>query len=45
MDEYESMQRTIEFFSDRDLMIQIEKGKREDVKIRDFEKLAQELGI
>ena len=31
--------------SDRDLMTQIEEGKREDVKIRDFETLTQELGI
>lgn len=45
MDEYESMQRTIEVLSDRDLMTQIETGKRENVKIRDFETLAMELGI
>jgi hypothetical protein len=45
MDEYESIQRTIEVLSDRDLMTQIEEGKREDVKIHDFETLAQELGI
>ncbi len=45
MDEYESMQRTIEVLSDPDLMNQIEEGKREDVKIRDFEELAKELGI
>jgi len=41
VDEYESMQRTIEVLSDRDL----EEGKREGVKIRDFEELAKELGI
>ncbi len=45
VDEYESMRRTIEVLSDRDLMYQIEEGKREDVKIRDFEELAKELGI
>ena len=45
VDEYESMQRTIEVLSDRDLMNQIEEGKREDVKRRDFEELAKELGI
>jgi PHD/YefM family antitoxin component YafN of YafNO toxin-antitoxin module len=45
VDEYKSMQRTIEMLSDRDLMHQIEEGKREDVKIRDFEELAKELGI
>jgi PHD/YefM family antitoxin component YafN of YafNO toxin-antitoxin module len=45
IDEYESMQRTIKVLSDRDLMNQIEEGKRDDVKIRDFEELAKELGI
>jgi len=45
MDEYESMQRTIEVLSDPDLMNQIEEGKRDGVKIRDFEELAKELGI
>ena len=45
MDEYESMQRTIEVLSDRDLMNQIEEGKRDGVKIRDFEELAKRLGI
>jgi len=45
VDEYESMQRTIEVLSDGDLMNQIEEGKREDVKIRDFEELAKEFGI
>ena len=45
VDEYESMQRTIEVLSDRDLMQQIEEGKRENIEIRDFEELAKELGI
>mgnify|MGYP001027201711 FL=1 len=45
VDEYESMQRTIEVLSDRDLMNQIEEGKRREVKRRDFEELAKELGI
>lgn len=45
VDEYESMQRTIEVLSDRDLMNQIEEGKREDVKRREFEELAKELEI
>ena len=45
LDEYESMQRTIEVLSDRDLRRQIEKGKRADVTIRDFEELAKEFGI
>jgi PHD/YefM family antitoxin component YafN of YafNO toxin-antitoxin module len=45
VDEYESMQRTIEVLSDRDLMNQIEEGKRRDVKRRDFEEFAKELEI
>ena len=45
VDEYESMRRTIEVLSDRDLINQIEEGKRADVTIRDFEELAKELGI
>ena len=44
-DEYESMRRTIEILSDRDLMEQIEDGKRDRVKVIDFEELASELGI
>ena len=38
-DEYESMIRTIEVLSDKDLMEQIEEGKKDDVKILDFEEL------
>ena len=44
-DEFESMVRTIEVLSDKDLMAQIGEGKRDDVKVMDFEELAQELGI
>jgi len=44
-DECESMVRTIEVLSDKDLMEQIEKGKKDNVKIRDFEELARELGV
>ena len=44
-DEYESMRRTIEIRSDRDLMEQIEEGKRDSAKVIDFEELASELGI
>jgi len=44
-DEYDSMIRTIEVLSDKDLMEQIEEGKKDDVKILDFEELAKELGI
>jgi len=38
-DEYESMARTIEVLSDKDLMEQIEEGKKDDVKVMDFEEL------
>ena len=44
-DEYESMKRTIEVLSDKDLMQQIEEGKKKDAKVLDFEDLASELGI
>ena len=44
-DEYESMVRTIEILSDKDIMEQIEEGKKDNVKIMDFEELAKELGI
>ena len=44
-DKYESMVRTIEVLSDKDLMEQIEEGKKDDAKIMDFEELAKELGI
>lgn len=44
-DEYESMARTIAVLSDKDLMEQIEEGKKDNVKVMDFEELAEELGI
>ncbi|RZN14828.1 MAG: hypothetical protein EF812_04515 [Methanosarcinales archaeon] len=44
-DEYESMRRTIEILSDRDIMEQIEDGKKDSVKVIDFEELASELEI
>ena len=44
-DEYESMLRTIEILSDKDIMEQIAEGKEDNVKIMDFEELAKELGI
>jgi len=44
-DEYDSMNRTIEVLADKDLMVQIKKGKAKNVKSRDFEEVAQELGI
>jgi len=44
-DEYESMNKTIEILSDKDLVTQIKKGKQKNVKSRDFEEVAKELGI
>ena len=44
-DEYESMARTIEVLSDKDLMKQIEEGKKNNARVMDFEELADELGI
>jgi len=44
-DEYESMVRTIAVLSDKDLMEQIEEGKKDNAKIMDFEELARELGV
>ncbi len=43
LDEYESMKRTLEILSDKDLMKQIEESKKS--KARDFEEVAKELGI
>lgn len=46
-DEYESMKRTIEVLSDRDLVRQIEESKKAKAagKVRDFEEVAKKLGI
>ena len=44
-DEYESMKETIEVLSDIGIMKQLEEGKKDSTKVRDFEKLAEELGI
>jgi len=44
-DEYDSLNRTIEVLTDKDLMAQIKKGTAKNVKSRDFEEVAQELGI
>ena len=44
-DEYDSMNRTIDVLADKNLIVQIKKSKAENVKSRDFEDLAQELGI
>jgi PHD/YefM family antitoxin component YafN of YafNO toxin-antitoxin module len=44
-DEYDSMNRTIDVLSDKDLMAQLKKSKAKNVKSRDFEEVAKELGI
>jgi len=44
-DEYDSMNRTIEALADKNLMTQIKKSKAKNVKSRDFEEVAMELGI
>ena len=44
-DEYESMKETIEIISDVDIMEQLDDGKKDNTKVRDFEELAKELGI
>jgi PHD/YefM family antitoxin component YafN of YafNO toxin-antitoxin module len=44
-DEYDSMNRTIEVLADKDLMAQIKQSKTKNIKSRDFEEVAKELGI
>ncbi len=44
-DEYESMKETIEILSDVDIMKQLDDGKKDNTKVRNFEELAKELGI
>jgi hypothetical protein len=44
-DEYDSMNRTIEVLADKDLMAQIKRSKAKNIKSRDFEEVARELGI
>ncbi len=45
VDEYESMRRTIDVLSDKDLMGQIKEGKKKETNMIDFEDLAAELEI
>ncbi|MCK9580923.1 MAG: hypothetical protein M0Q92_10820 [Methanoregula sp.] len=44
-DEYDSMNRTIDVLSEKELMAQLKKSKAMNVKSRDFEDVAKELGI
>jgi len=44
-DEYESMKESIEVLSDIDIMKQLEEGKKDSTKVRDFEELAEEMDI
>jgi PHD/YefM family antitoxin component YafN of YafNO toxin-antitoxin module len=45
VDEYESMKRTIDVLSDKELMAQIKRGQQKNVKSRDFNDIVKELGI
>lgn len=47
LDEYESMQRTIEVLSDKELMEQLRESKKakEAGKVRPYKELAKELGL
>jgi PHD/YefM family antitoxin component YafN of YafNO toxin-antitoxin module len=45
VDEYESMKRTIEVLTDKDLMAQIKKGQQKNFKSRDFNEVVKELCI
>lgn len=45
VDEYESMKRTIDVLSDKELMAQIKRGQQKNVKSRDFNDVVKELGI
>ena len=45
VDEYESMKRTIDVLNDKDLIGQIKRGQQKNVKSRDFNEVAKELGI
>lgn len=44
-DEYDSMNRTIDVLSEKELMAQLKKSTVRNVKSRDFEDVAKELGI
>ncbi|HII98890.1 MAG TPA: hypothetical protein HA272_06495 [Methanoregula sp.] len=44
-DEYDSLNRTIEILSDKELMGQLRSSKAKNTGSRDFEEVAQELGI
>ena len=44
-DEYDSMNRTIDVLSEKELMAQLKKSNVRNVKSRDFEDVANELGI
>ena len=45
IDEYESMKRTIEVLTDKDLMDQIKRGRQKNVKSRDVNDVVKVLGI
>lgn len=47
LDEYESLRRTVDVLSDKDLMKQLEESRKAKSAggVRDFEEVAKELGI
>jgi len=44
-DDFDTLNRTSEVLSEKDLMAQLKASNRDDVKSRDFEEVAKELGI
>ncbi len=44
-DDLDSGDRTSDVLCDKDLMAQLERSRQDDVKSRDFEEVASELGI
>lgn len=45
LEEYDSLNRTIAVLSDENIMAQIREGRQKNVKSRDFEELANTLGV
>ncbi len=43
--DFESMDETLKVLSDNDVLKQLKEGKKSKIKVRDFEELADELGI
>lgn len=45
LEEYDSLNRTIAVLSDENIMAQIREGRQKNVKSRDFEEVANTLGV